>query len=93
MAESVAGDALGQAGLERGLPDGFLQRILVYVVAAFGAGTGVHRQAIRGKHILPEPFLGGVGVFAFQGIGEVDAAVTLGQVAFVQQLDAFQVFL
>jgi len=89
----VAGDALldpGQAGC---LPDGFLQPALVQVMAAHDAAAGVRRQPLRRKDVLPGPLLVGVGVFALQGLGQVDCAIAPGQVVLVQQFHVLEMLL
>lgn len=40
---------------------------------------------------MPEPFLGGVGVFAGEGVGHIDRAETSGQIALMGSVDGCQV--
>ncbi len=89
MAEGVAGDAFGQAGLLGGLADGALQAGGVYVVAALLAGARVAGASGSRKEVLPAEFASGVGVFFGQGVGEIDFAIAGGQVFLVQEADAF----
>lgn len=63
------------------------------VVAACDAGTGVLGQGTGREDILPAPFPVSVWVFARQGVGQVNGAVALGQILFVQRLHPLEVFL
>jgi hypothetical protein len=51
------------------------------------AGTRVKRQTVGRKEILPAPLPVGVGVFALQGIGEVNLAIARRQVCFMEEFD------
>lgn len=42
---------------------------------------------------MPEPVAVGIGIFAFQSIGQITRAVASGQVLFMQAFDPLQVFL
>ena len=57
-----------------------LHRGFVQVVACHATGSGMGADFGRGEQELPRPFLGGVGVFAAQRLGEVGFAHTRGQV-------------
>ncbi len=92
-AEGVAGGALVDPRQLGCFPDGLLQTTLVYVVAAHDATARVHRQPPRRKDLLPDPLLVGVGVLAFQGVGQIDRAVAFGQILLMQALDAPQMVL
>ena len=48
-------------------------------------------EALGGKDVLPTPFAVGVGVFAFQGVGEIDGTVAAVQVMQMDQFDALEV--
>jgi len=80
VAESVAGDALVDPRSTGGSFDRFLEAAFVNMVATYHAGAGVFGKLGGGEDVS---FPAGFGIFAFQGIGEVDAAVASGQVFFV----------
>ena len=67
-----------------GAADRLLQAAFVHVVAANGVAAGVDREPFGGEDILPAPLGGGMGIFAAQGVGQIDCAMTLGQVLVVQ---------
>ena len=67
VAEGVAADALGDAGLAYGVLDRPLQERFVEVVAPLLAGLGVCPSVLLGKDPLPAPFGRGVGIFAVEG--------------------------
>ena len=69
MAEGMAIDVLGQAGLLGGPADGLLQGAFVDVVAAEQARLWVPGEAGGREDVLPGPFVVGVGIFAVQGKG------------------------
>lgn len=52
-----------------------------------GERARIHRKPGSRKDVLPDPLFVGVGVFARQGIGQIDCAVALGQVFFVGPFD------
>ena len=93
VAEGMAGDALVDPGQAGRLPDGLLQPALVQVMAAHDVAAGVHRQPLRRKDVLPGPLLVGVGVFALQGLGQVDCAAVPGQVVLVQPFHVLEMLL
>ena len=70
VAKGVGADRLIDAGPAGGLTDGLLQTAFVQVVAAHDAAARVHGQTVRRKDVLPAPFSAGVGVLAFQGVGQ-----------------------
>lgn len=63
------------------------------MMAASDDRAGVNREIPGRKDILPAPFLGGVGIFPRQGIGEVDRAVPPSQILLMQRLDPSQMVL
>src|SRR5712691_10977785 len=64
VAERVRRRALHHPGVPDGTVYGPLDRLLVDVMALDGAGARVCREPVCRKHILPTPFLIGMGVFA-----------------------------
>ncbi len=87
MAEGVGGDGFLEAcGFGSGA-NGFLEDAFVYVVAHGFGGGGVHREGDGGEEVLPGKFLGSVGVFPGQGIGQVDFAESVCEVGLVDTLD------
>ncbi|OGO18827.1 MAG: hypothetical protein A2Z14_00395 [Chloroflexi bacterium RBG_16_48_8] len=93
MTEGMGADRLGEAGPSGGFADGLLQTALIQVVAAHDAAARVYGKPSCRKDVLPDPFTVGIGVFALQGVGQVDRAVPLFQVFFMQALDALEVLL
>ena len=93
MAKGVGGDRFVYPGGPGGLLDGFLEDAFVYVVAHGFAGGGVHREGDGGEEVLPGEFLGSVGVFPDQGVGEVDLAVAFLEVLLMDDGDGFDLFL
>ena len=87
------GDGLVDAGGAGGPADGALDGARAQVVTADEARAGVHGEAWGGENPLPAPFSLGIRVLVGQGIGQVDGAVTAGQVVLVQASNLVQVFL
>lgn len=73
--------------------DGFLHAGFVQVVAALCAAARVGGEAVGGKDVLPEPVAVGVGVFTLQGMGQVNGAKPLFQVAGMPLMGALDLFL
>jgi hypothetical protein len=73
-------------------PDGLLQAAFVQVVAADDAAARVYGKPVGRRDILPDPLVG-IGVFALQGVGQIDRVVTFGRVLFVRPLDDAQMIL
>ena len=86
--QGVAGDVLGDAGLEGRVADGSLEDGLVQVVSSGLAAGLVQVVAGRREDPLPRPLASGVRVLARQGVGGLDPAGVLGEVGLVQALDA-----
>ncbi len=93
VAEDVGRDAFGDVGAFGGLAHGFLYDAGVEMVAAADAGAGIGGDAGGGEAPLPGPFVGGVGVFAGEGVGQVDGAVSGFQVFLMKDTHLAQVFL
>jgi len=93
MAEGVGTDGLGDANGFGGSVDGALDAALVQVVATHGVRTRVHREAVGGEDVLPDPFAAGVGVFAVQGVGQINGAQVFGEILVMEALDALQMLL
>lgn len=69
MAEGVAGDAFGKAGLDGGQFHGALDGGFVEVVAAALAGFGVVVEPGGRKEPLPLPVTGSTGCFLDRAVG------------------------
>ncbi len=82
--KGVTGGRFGDPGPADGAFDRFLQAGGIGVVAAGLAGTGIYGDAGGGKEVLPAPLAVGVRVFAGQGVGQVDPAVSGGQIGLMQ---------
>ncbi len=78
--KSMAGDVFGDPGQAGRGAYRFLQTTFIQVMATLGTRAGVHRAAFGWKHVLPAPLTVGVGIFALQGIREIDRAVALHEV-------------
>lgn len=87
VAEGVTVDAFRNFGLARGGGDGFLEGIFVAVMAAGDAGARILREGGRGEDPLPGPLTFGGGVFAGVGFGEIDLAVSGGEILGVEGAD------
>ena len=93
VAEDVGGDAFGHSCALCGVLHGFLDDAGVQMVATHDAGARVLGDARGGKDVLPAPFAGGVGVFAGQGVGQEDFAITGGHVFVVEDAHLAEMFL
>ena len=93
VAEGVATDRLGDARQLHGLPDRPLKDLFIEMMAAFFSGAGVLGDAGGREGPLPAPLAGGVQIFSFKGVGEVDFAEAISQIFFVKDFDAGEVFL
>lgn len=91
VAEGVACGGLRQAGTADGGADEALHDCLVEMVAAVVAAGLVPVHARGGEDPLPGPLAPGVGVFAFEGCGELDPAGAAGAVLLVLQADTLEV--
>ena len=85
--EGVAVDALGDFGAAGGFGDGFLEGVLVAVVASGEAGAGVLGERGGGEGVLPFPVSPGAGELAGERFGEVDLSVAGGEVLVVEDAD------
>ena len=92
MAEGVRGDVFVDSGLLGSGFDGLSEADSTAVVAAGDSTARVFGELNGGKDPLPDPFFVGVGVFSFQGIGEVDATVAFFQVIGVEVLGTLYLF-
>jgi len=88
VAEGVGADALGDAGELGGFVNGFLHAVFVQMVAALRPTAGVGGEPVGGENVLPEPVAAGVGVFAFQGVGQIHGTESLFQVMIVPLMGA-----
>lgn len=93
MPEGVGADAFLNVGFLRRFFDRSLQAGGVEMVAAFLPAAGVGGAFGRGKEVLPGEFAAGIGVFCFEGIGEVDFAAAGSEVFFVEEANTFDLTL
>jgi len=82
MRRNGLGDPRGSGSLAQRA----LQGLVIDVVPSDPAGTGVGRQARRGKDVLPAPLSRGVGVLSFECIGKMDSTESREQVFVMQRL-------
>ena len=87
VAEGVGCDMLLDAGGFGSGANGFLEEGFVDVVAHGFFGGGVNGESRGGEEVLPCGFAGGFGVFAGEGVGEVDFAESVAEVGLVEALD------
>ena len=83
MAEGVRGNSFLDFGSSRGFLDGFLEGGFVDVVALGDACAGVLGKVWGGEEVLPQPVAMGIGIFFFEGVGEIHGAKTFGEVLLV----------
>jgi len=93
VAEGMGSDVLLDASELSRFADGLLEAALVEVVPAGDPCARVFGKGGGREHILPDPLAVGVGIFACQGIREVDPTVALGQVPLVNELDTLEMLL
>lgn len=93
MPESMASGSFGQAGLLHRAVDRLLDDGFVNVMPSLIARLRVPPAVFLWEYPLPTPFLRRVGILAVQRVGQQDAAPAVGQVAFVDRLDALEVVL
>lgn len=102
LSEGVWGDVFVYFGGFGGGADGFLQEAFVRMVAhglfALTPDPSPRRKGGNGERgsreeVLPCGFAGGIGVFAGEGVGEVDFAEAVPEVGLVDALDGFDLFL
>jgi len=85
VAEGVATDAFLNAGFAGSRFDSALQTGGIQVVTTLFSAARIERASGSGKEVLPDQFTSSVGVFYFEGVGEVDFAETGLQVLFVEK--------
>lgn len=90
VTEGVAGDLFLDVGLAEGFFDFALEDGGVHEVAAFFAGAVIFPTGFLGEDPLPFPFGVGVGVFAREGVGELDAAIAIEKVLFMDFAGFFE---
>lgn len=86
--EGMATGGLEDAGVADRDADGALKGALGGVVASDDAGAGVGGESSGGEEILPAELAIGARILLCQSVGEIDAAVSLGEVASMEGLDA-----
>ena len=59
----------------------------------FDTGQWIGEDVSGGKKILPAPFPGGVGIFPFQGVGQIDGSMSGCQILIVEHLHLLQMVL
>ena len=93
VAECVRADLLGDVRFPCGTSDGSLNHRFVEVVPPDDTGARVGAAGAGREDVLPLPFAVGVGVLTGQSVGQVDAAVAVGQVLLVEGTNFAQVIL
>ena len=56
-------------------------------------GQWIGEDISGGKKILPAPFPGGVGIFPFQGVGQIDGSMSGRQILIMEHLYLLQMVL
>jgi len=59
------------------------------MMAAGDFGAWISAKPFTGEKVLPAKFLGGMGIFFRQGMGEIYASITVGQVLLMKLPDLF----
>ena len=75
MAQRVRPGMFDDSGPYYGLPHFVLQHILTHVVTPNSPGARIHRRVLRGKDILPPPFIGGLRIFHGERVRQLDVAM------------------
>jgi hypothetical protein len=88
VAQGVGGDPFVDAGGEGGAAEGALDVGFVEMVPAYEAGTGVAGRLRCGEDPLPFPVPAGVGVFARDRVGQLDAGQAGSAVGVVGRADS-----
>ncbi len=86
VAEGVGTDGFDDPGGFGSGAHGLLHGTFVEVVAAQEAAAGIFGYPVGREDILPPPLRAGVGVFARQRVGEIDAAGAACQIFHVPLL-------
>ena len=79
MGGKAVTQSMGAAGFgNSGISDGFFNSLLhgrwIEMVAVAVPGSGIDGEICSRKHILPDEFLVGIGIFFIQGIGKINLA-------------------
>ncbi len=94
VTKGVATDRLVcDTGQTSGGTHGFLKAAFIGMVAAHYIRARVDGEAFGREDVLPGPFAGGVGVFVFKGIRQVDGSVPLLDILLEDLLHAGKMFL
>ena len=91
VAEGMRGDRLVHLCPTGCLFDSFLQAGLAQVMALPDPADRIERDVGCGKDILPGKLTGGIGIFPFKGIGEIDGAQSPDQILVMQGSDLLEV--
>lgn len=70
----MAANGLVDVGGFGGGSDRFLQAGFIHVMAAHQIGARVAGEFGGRKDVLPAPFLGGIGIFPIESVGQINAA-------------------
>ena len=89
--ERVTGRQLGDATRLNGISEGALHGALVQMMPTVMPRRTMNVQAARGKDPLPLPLTPGVGVFADEGVRQLDPTRANSHVRIVLTLDPLQV--
>lgn len=93
VAKTVAGGFFADAGTFDGGGDFASDGAFMGVMSAFASGAWVDGKIGGGEDELPFPFAVGIGEFAGQGTGHLDAAEAAGEVFLLEDADFLQVLL
>ena len=93
MTQRVAGGAFGQTGFSHRAGNCFLDDGFVNMMASFFAGFRISPAVFLWENPLPAPFLGGVGVFPVERVGQEHTPPAFRQVALVDCLAPLQMLL
>lgn len=93
MTKRVARGALGQPGLPDRGRYRFLQDGLMDMMASLLAGLGMFPAVLLGKHPLPPPIPGRIGILAVESLRQQDAAPPVSHILFVNGLHPSEVLL
>ena len=83
MSKGVRGNRFVELREANGLFDGALQDAFVEVVAHDFPGLRIDRTLSGGEDVLPGRLAIGIGIFTFEGIGEVNFAITFPEIPLV----------
>ena len=86
MAQGMAPSVFLNIGLAHSSFDCFLQDRFIQVMSASDSGAWICGNLRRRKNILPGPLFCGMFIFAYQGKRQLDRAIALFEILFMQNL-------